>query len=142
MLQQVFISYRHESPEHGRAVRRLGELLRQAKIPVVLDQFYLEENPGGPDAGWPKWCEDCANEAACILIIGSEGWFTAYDKVAAQGVGAGAATEADLIRQWLYDEKADNTRIRLAFLHDIAADKVPRVFVVGTNSGHLTVTTS
>jgi hypothetical protein len=125
MRQQVFISYRHEAPEHARTVRRLSELLRHAKIPVALDQFFLEENPGGPDEGWPKWSEDRANESARILIIASEGWFAAYDKTAAPGIGLGAAAEADLIRQWLYDEKADNTRIRLVFLHEITPDKVP-----------------
>jgi hypothetical protein len=61
MLQQIFISYRQETPEHQRAVRRLGEVLRRANIPVALDQFFLEENPGGPDEGWAKWCEDRAN---------------------------------------------------------------------------------
>ncbi len=125
MLNQVFLSYRHESPEHARTVRRLGELLRQAKIPVALDQFYLDEYPGGPDLGWPKWCEDCANESACVLIIASEGWFSAYDKTAPLGLGLGAATEADLFRQAFWDEKGNNARIRLAFLHDVAADKVP-----------------
>jgi hypothetical protein len=125
MLNQVFLSYRHESPEHARAVRRLGELLRQAKIPVALDQFHLDEHPGGPDLGWPKWCEDCANESACVLIIASEGWFAAYGKNAQPGVGLGAATEADLLRQTLWDEKGNNARIRLAFLHDVAADKIP-----------------
>jgi hypothetical protein len=118
MQQQVFISYRHESPEHARAVRRLAELLRRAAIPVALDQFHLEEHPGGPDLGWPKWCEDCANQSACVLIIGSEGWFSAYEKTAAPGLGLGAATEADLFRQGLWDEQRNNTRIRLAFLHD------------------------
>jgi hypothetical protein len=125
MLQHVFISYRHESPEHGRAVRRLGELLRQAPISVALDQFFLDDNPGGPDEGWPKWCEDNANESACVLIIGSEGWFSAYDKKAPAGVGLGAATEADLFRQWLYDGAGDNPRIRLAFLHEVSAEQVP-----------------
>lgn len=126
MLNQVFLSYRHESPEHSRAVRRLGELLRQARIPVVLDQFLLDESPGGPDlGGWPKWCEDNANESACVLIIASEGWFGAYDKSAPVRLGLGAATEADLFRQALWDEKGNNARIRLAFVHDVAADKVP-----------------
>lgn len=126
MRNQVFISYRHESPEHGRAVRRMGELLRQAQIPVALDQFYLDEHPGGPDeGGWPKWCEDCANESACVVIVASEGWFAAYDKTGLPGIGLGAATEADLFRQNLWDEKGNNARIRLAFLHDILADRVP-----------------
>jgi SEFIR domain/ATPase family associated with various cellular activities (AAA) len=125
MLQHVFISYRHESPEHARVVRRLGELLRKAKIPVALDQFHLEDSPGGPDLGWPKWCEDCANQSACVLIIGSEGWFSAYEKTAPSGAGLGAATEADLFRQWLYDGGGDNPRIRLAFLHHVPVQQVP-----------------
>lgn len=125
MLNQVFISYRHESSEHARAVRRLGELLRQSGLPVAFDQFLLDEHPGGSDVGWPKWCEDCANESACVLIVGSEGWFAAYEKPAPAGLGLGAATEADLFRQTLWDEQGHNARIRLAFLHDVAADKVP-----------------
>lgn len=125
MLNQVFISYRQESPEHARAVRRLGELLRQAKLPVMLDQFYLDENPGGPALGWPKWCEDCASQSACVLVIGSEGWFAAYDKTAAPGLGLGAASEADLFRQKLYDAQGRNEHIRLAFLHEVAADRIP-----------------
>ena len=125
MVDQVFISYRHESLEHYRAVRRLGELLRQAEIPVALDQFYLEEHPGGPDEGWPKWCEDCANESTCVLIIASEGWFAAYDKTAPAGQGLGAATEADLFRQQLWDNKGHNERIRVTFLNAVAAERVP-----------------
>jgi len=126
MVQKhVLISYRHESLAHARAVGRLGELLRQAQIPVALDQFFLHDNPGGPDEGWPKWCEDCASNSACILIVPSEGWFAAYDKSPTPD-GLGAATEADLVRQWLYDEKGNNSHIRLAFLHEISADKIPR----------------
>jgi hypothetical protein len=126
-MQQVFISYRHENANHARTVRRLGELLRQAKIPVALDQFLDDEKPGGPESGWPKWCEDCAIHSASVLIIASEGWFAAYnkDETASPDVGRGAASEADIIRQALYDEKGDNQRFRLAFLSDIAADKVP-----------------
>lgn len=125
MTNQVFISYRNESPEHARAVRRLSELLRQAKIPVILDQFFLDENPGGPDLGWPKWCEDCAIQSQCVLIIASEGWFAAYDKTEQPSVGMGAASEADIFRQALYDDKGNNARLRLAFLHNVSADKVP-----------------
>lgn len=127
MLKHVFISYRHESPEHSRAVRRLGELLRQADLPVALDQFFLDEHPGGPDSGgWPKWCEDNANESACVVIVPSEGWFAAYDKRAPRGIGLGAATEADLFRQALYDDAGENARIRLAFLHALDPDHVPQ----------------
>jgi hypothetical protein len=127
MLQHVFISYRHESPEHARAVLRLAEVLRQAKpkLPVALDQFYLEEHAGGPDEGWPTWCEQCASESACILIIGSEGWFAAYEKKEQAGFGLGAATEADCFKNALWSEQGHNRRIRVAFLHDVPAEKVP-----------------
>jgi hypothetical protein len=80
MLNQVFRSYRHESPEHAHAVRRLDELLQQSKIAMALDQLLLDDYPGGPDEGWPKWCKDRANDSACALIIASEGWFAAYNK--------------------------------------------------------------
>jgi hypothetical protein len=106
-------------------VRRLGTLLRQANIPVQLDQFFLDDHPAGPNVGWPKWCEDSANESRCVLIVASEGWFAAYDKTGEPGTGLGAAAEADLIRQSLYDDKGDNDRIRLAFVHPVAVEKVP-----------------
>lgn len=125
MLKQVFISYRHESPEHARNVRRLAKLLRQAGLPVALDQFYLDENPGGPELGWPKWCEDCAIESACVLIIASLGWFATYNKSEDPGGGLGAATESDVFRQALYDNKGRNTNIRLAFLHTVDINSVP-----------------
>jgi hypothetical protein len=92
---------------------------------IALDQFYVDDHPGGPDLGWPKWCEDCANQSACVLIIGSEGWFSAYEKTALPGLGLGAATEADLFRQALWDEQGNNTRIRLAFLHNLSIQQVP-----------------
>lgn len=122
MPNQVFISYRYESPEHERAVRRLGELLRQQGIPVELDQFYLKENPGGPNEGWPKWCEDRTNQSACVVIIASQGWFAAFDGTGEPGSGCGAAVEASLIRSYLYEEKGINPRIRLAFLNPPTAD--------------------
>ncbi len=126
MLNQVFLSYRHESVEHARAVRRLGELLRQANLPIVLDQFYLDEHPGGPDeGGWPKWCEDSANQSACVVIVASAGWFTAYEDPTSAPGGFGAASEARLFRQDMYDQKGNNERIRLAFLRDLPSDTVP-----------------
>ena len=125
MLKQIFISYRHENPEHSRAVRKLGEQLRSANLPVMLDQFYLDEHPGGPNEGWPTWCENNLNNSACVLIIASEGWFAAYDGTTPPGMGLGAAVEAALVRQSLYDQKGQNERFRLTFLDTIAMDKVP-----------------
>ncbi|HNK03975.1 MAG TPA: TIR domain-containing protein [Accumulibacter sp.] len=116
MRQQVFISYRHESPEHARSVHRLGEALREARIPVALDRFYLDDHPAGPDEGWPKWCEDQANESMCVLIVASPGWFAAWEHNTTAGSGLGSACEADLFRQALYDAPGNNARLRLVCL--------------------------
>jgi hypothetical protein len=124
-MNHVFISYRHESDEHKRAVRRLAELLRQTGIPVELDSFFLDKNPGGPDEGWPAWSEHRATKSVCVLIIASRGWFASYEGTEPPGTGRGVASEADLFRQELWDEKGHNARIRLAFLDGIDLEIVP-----------------
>jgi hypothetical protein len=118
-INRLFLSYQHQTPEHVRAVRRLGELLKQAGIPVELDQFHLEDHRGGPDEGWPKWSEDRANRCACVLVIASRGWFQACEGTSPANRGYGAATEAALIRQYLYDVKGDNSRVRLGFVESL-----------------------
>lgn len=124
-MNHVFLSYRHESDDHARNVRRLGERLRDRDIPVALDQFYLEENPGGPDGGWRKWCEDHAEQSACVLIACSKGWFDCYRKEGESVVGLGAALEADVFAQEIYDEKGYNARVRLVILDDFNAAEIP-----------------
>ena len=69
--------------------------------------------------------QDSASKSACSLIIASEGWFAAYDKTVPAAGGLGAAAEADIFRQKFWDEAGHNSRIRVAFLHPLAADKVP-----------------
>jgi hypothetical protein len=124
-VKTVFISYRHENPDHARSVLRFAVLLRQSNIPVELDQFYLDEHPGGPDEGWPKWCADRANKSEAVLIIASHGWFAIYEGGEAPGIGCGAATEAALFEQYLYDKQRKNPRIRLAFLNPLPYDRIP-----------------
>ena len=106
-------------------MRRFALLMRQSNIPVELDQLYLDEHPGGPDEGWPKWCADRANKCEAVLIIGSHGWFATYERTEAPGVGCGAAAEAALFEQYLYDQKRENPRIRLAFLDPLPDDRIP-----------------
>lgn len=59
-MSQVFISYRQTDDEQRQRVRAFGERLRRCGIHVVLDQFFLDENPGGPNDGCPKWSSDRA----------------------------------------------------------------------------------
>ena len=106
-------------------MRRLGEILQQAKLPVILDQFYLEEHQGGPDEGWPQWCRDCVNNSACVLIIASQGWFDSYNKKCLPGEGLGATYEAGIVEQSLYDKQGINTRFRFAILDDTRSEQFP-----------------
>ncbi len=124
-MQHVFLSYKHETPEHAAAVRHLAQRLREARIPVELDQFFLEQNPGGPDEGWPKWCEDRAVQSCCVLIVASQGWFDAYENKGSPSESLGAAEEAAIFRQDIYERKGVNVRIRLALLHELDDATIP-----------------
>jgi hypothetical protein len=125
-MNHVFLSYRHESNDHANAVRTLGEKLKDAGLPFELDQFYIEDHPGGPDEGWRKWCEDRAEKSACVLIVCSKGWFDSYRKEGVQGKGLGAALEAAVFSQDIYDEKGRNARIRLVNLDNFVEADIPQ----------------
>ena len=124
-MNHVFLSYRHESDEHAKNVRQLAERLQNAGLPVALDQFYLEKNAGGPDEGWRKWCEDRAEKSACVLIACSKGWFDSYRKEGPNGTGVGAALEAEVFAQEIYDKKGVNARVRLVILDNYDQSDIP-----------------
>lgn len=124
-MRNVFISYRHESEAHAAAVRALAEKLREAHLPVELDQFYLESYPGGPDETWPKWCRDRATQSECVLVVASSGWFEAYDQKGEPGKGLGAAEEARIFNETIYGNKGLNPRIRFVLLDSSGSPDFP-----------------
>jgi hypothetical protein len=124
-MNHVFLSYRHESEIHAKSVRNLGERLKAADLPVELDQFYIEDHPGGPDETWPKWCEERAEKSACVLIVCSKGWFDSYRMEGVPGKGLGVAHEAAVFSQQVYDDKGHNARVRLVILDDFNEDGIP-----------------
>lgn len=123
--QKVFISYRQESPEFSHQVLELAERLKQQGIVLELDQLYFQSYGGGPSEGWPKWCEDRVAQVDKTLIVASLGWFAAYEGTASLGTGLGAAYEAGLVRQRLYNAQGQNECFRLVFLEPMATDAVP-----------------
>ena len=81
---------------------------------VVLDQFAQERefHGGGPDQGWPSWStSQRANNK--VLIIASAGWFKCYEKKEVPGSGLGAAAEASIIQQRIYNGAGVNPDIRI-----------------------------
>jgi hypothetical protein len=121
----VFFSYRHEGEAHRVKVRTFGERLRAAGIKVLLDQFYLDANPGGPDEGWPAWSKSQAEKSEKVLIVGSPGWYRCYDGTEVQGSGLGAAVEGRVITQRIYNESGLNRIARLVVFDSAAKSGIP-----------------
>ena len=121
----VFLSYRHEDEPHREKVRLFGERLRAAGLHVVLDQFYLEAHPGGPDEGWPAWCKSHAAKSEKVLIVGSLGWYRCYDGTEVPGSGLGAAVEGRVITQRIYNESGLNRIARIAVFDSAARFGMP-----------------
>ena len=116
MPKPVFLSYRHESDTHRARVRHLAERLETAGLLVVLDQFAQEREfrGGGPDQGWPSWSiSHAGDDNNKVLIIASAGWFKCYEKKEVPGSGLGAAAEAGIIQQRLYNKAGENPDIRI-----------------------------
>src|SRR5215213_90263 len=101
-MSEVFISYRQTSDEHKQRVRGFAERLRDCGISVVLDQFFKDGNPGGPDEGWDKWSSKGVLRSDYVLIIGTKQWFDCFEGNQQPGTGLGAACEADDIRHLIY----------------------------------------
>lgn len=107
-------------------VRKLGGDLRDAGIEVVLDQFFEDENPAGPDEQWGPWSVAQVKEADRVLMIGSPSWFRCYERKEDPGTGLGAAAEIHVIQAELYQSKYVTAKHRLVFLDEsVATDDVP-----------------
>ena len=123
-MSQVFISYRQTDDEQKQRVRAFGERLRDCGIDVVLDQFFLDSHPAGPNEGWPQWSSDRALGTEFILIVGTEAWFQCFEKKS-PGTGLGAAREAHDIRQRIYDDGGVIDDIRVMLFDDYQAPHIP-----------------
>src|SRR5262245_29836053 len=123
----VFISYRHESDAHRARVRDLAERIERAGIAVVFDQFAQarEFNGGGPNDGWPRWCKRQASTAQRVLFVASAGWFHCYERKDVGGTGLGAAAEAAVLDQMLYNQAGVNRTLRLVAFDGLQLLDVP-----------------
>ena len=99
-------------------VRELGVALRSAEIEVILDQFFDEENPGGPDEQWGQWSINQVKESDRVLMIGSGGWFRCFEKKEESGTGLGAAAETHVIQAEMYQSGYVTSKHRLVFLDE------------------------
>jgi tetratricopeptide (TPR) repeat protein len=124
-MSVVFISYRQIDDAQRQRVRAFAEKLRSCSIKVVLDQFFLDENPAGPNDGWDKWSSDRALQTDYVIIIGSESWFQCFEKTQKPGTGLGAACEADDLRHRIYEAGGVIENIRVVLFDDGDARHIP-----------------
>jgi cellulose biosynthesis protein BcsQ len=122
---QVFVSYRHDNAAHAASVREFAERLRSSGIPVMLDQLFLEANPGGPDEGWPRWAERQVDKAACVLAVVSQGWASAFRNNSPRSEGLGAASEGAMLAQMLYESGGANRNLRTVVLKKEDMTSIP-----------------
>lgn len=124
-MPAVFISYRQTNDQQRARVRLLGEELRSKGLEVRLDQFFLDEHPGGPNDGWDKWSSDCALSSERVLIVGTRDWFDCFEKRQLPGTGLGAACEADDLRLRIYEAGGVVEGIRVVLFDDADAQYIP-----------------
>jgi len=124
-MSQVFISYRQTNDEQKQRVRAFAERLRAAGIDLVLDQFLDEEKPAGPSQRWAQWSAGRAFKTQYLLIIGTHAWFQCFEGTQPPGTGLGAAYEAGVIRQRIYEAGGMGDDIRVVLLDDSEAEHIP-----------------
>jgi hypothetical protein len=127
-MATVFLSYRHESDDRRTLVRSLAERLEQLGVTVIMDQLAQERefHGGGPDEGWPRWSKAQArNVNHKILIVASPSWFQCYEGTHAMGLGLGAAAEARVIEQRLYNSAGISPDIRIVAFDKVDAVRMP-----------------
>ena len=123
-MSQVFISYRQTDHRQRKRVRAFAQRLRNAGVDVVLDQFFLDDNPASPDEGWPRWSSNHALHSDYVLIIGTQEWFQCFDGTQRPGFGLGAACEAHEIRTRIYESAGMIKSIRVVLFDDADSEHI------------------
>jgi len=120
--RRAFISYRHESEDHRRAVmdfcQRLNATMGNGSVEIINDQTLLETRPAGPDEGWNRWSMNNAAHAERVIGIVSPGWFAAMDQkhLEPTPLGKGSAVEATVIFNRHTDGRTVSPWLRLVRL--------------------------
>jgi hypothetical protein len=115
-MSKVFVSYSHDSETHKGRVAEFVARLRGEGIDVVYDQDLAKV--GGPDEGWPRWCERQIVESDYVLACCTAMFHERFEGKQPTGVGHGVAWEASSIRQYLYENPNANQRVRTVILEE------------------------
>jgi tetratricopeptide (TPR) repeat protein len=117
---KIFISYSHDSDEHGDRVLALADALRDDNIDAIIDQHH----PNPPE-GWPHWMEHHLDHADFVLLVCTE---TYYDRVVRRqppGTGRGVQWEGTLVYNRLYNNPNLGHRFVPILLNGSSSDHIP-----------------
>ncbi|HQR52129.1 MAG TPA: toll/interleukin-1 receptor domain-containing protein [Burkholderiales bacterium] len=115
----VFISYSHDSEEHGNRVRGLNASLSRDGCECHLDVFK------DTDEDWPTWMTRQLVEADFVLCVVTETYERRFRDNELPDQGLGVGWEAGLIRRLLYTKKLRNNRIFPVFFHKQDRKHIP-----------------
>jgi hypothetical protein len=125
----VFISYKRESPEHDGRVLAFADALRTAGnaygVSVLLDHYFKQEKPGGPDEGWEIWSENQIAKSAFILVVASPKYHSGYNLQHAAGTAPGIIPEILIIRKRIRAEGYQPNTVRPVVLDPADVPYVP-----------------
>jgi hypothetical protein len=115
----IFISYSHDSDDHGERIRGLAASLWRDGCQCRLDVH----KDSGED--WPAWMTRQLIESDFVLCVVSEVFNRRFRDQELPDVGQGVGWEAGLIRRLLYAKKLHNDRIFPVFFDRRDREHIP-----------------
>lgn len=103
-IPKVFISYSHQGDAYESKILDFTNKLRSEGIDANVDLY--EEAPA---EGWPRWMENQIRQSDFVLVVSSKSY---YDKCYSMTKGKGILWEVNIVYQYLYDLKAENTKLK------------------------------
>ena len=101
---RVFISYAHYDPAHAARALELAYALEADGLAVELDQLHGQEL-----IAWPRWCAQRLDpeDTDFVLMVCNAEYRRRIEGKVARDVGRGVFWEGNLIRRYLYRNKAN-----------------------------------
>lgn len=118
---KVFVSYSHDSPEHGKVVLSLAHRLRSDGIDAVLDQY--EQSP---PFGWPYWMEEQIRTADFVLIVCTKLYRQHVEHFESiSDSGKGVLWESNIIYNHIYIARLRNDKFIPVLISGASPECVP-----------------
>ncbi len=111
-MAKVFISYSHDSAEHGERVLRFADALRGDGVDAEVDRYHQR-----PPQGWPAWCEEQLRPevSSHVLMICTQTYHDRVQNQVALDEGRGVWLEWRIIHNYIYGAKRNDRFIPVLF---------------------------